>query len=270
MSTVLQRRAPLNIKSIEDARNCDWETVQDHRGTRDILVHDPGIPGKPRLYMKRMFGGTLKDGLRTLLSRGRTCSVARLEYENLMDLHDAGIPACRPIAFGEDCSFFRERFSFIVTEQAPGDRTLLEFFQNCPDASLRAQVTEAVASLVRQLHDRGFAWPDLYGRHIFVNIGQKIELCLIDVPRVKRPLLMTVLHRARDLTNLYISIPLACWSVEDRALFLRTYCDGKSAALLKLMMKLRLSRLSRSKRARKFGYLSANHPATSTISESDR
>lgn len=225
-----QQLDQIGLTSLEQVRRCrPADVVETHRGYREISrIELKGPDGAPRtLYLKRVWKAHLKDGLRSLLRRGRVWSVCRQEWENSVALQRAGIATAELVAFGEECGPLRERFSFIITRAADGDLTLQQFLRDCSDPKLRRGTLQALARHVRAMHDQGFFAPDLFARHIFIDSrdrnGSGPGFCLIDMARLRHGRPGSRRLRVLSLAALCVSVPLAHGSIRERLRFLRSY-----------------------------------------------
>jgi hypothetical protein len=215
----------LGLDTIEGVKNFKGKMVKRRSGKRDIQQitlpnnHGPGIV----LYLKRNWQPHKKDGLHSLVTRGEVWSQCRVEWENSLALQRNSIAIAEPVACGDECSPFWEKFSFILTEAAHGEMTLYDFIQTCPDSHERRRVLEALALWVRKFHDAGFASPDLFSRHIFLERGQAPKFCLIDMARLDQKEYIPSKLRARDLAALNISAPMRFLAARARLQFLKIY-----------------------------------------------
>jgi len=242
----------LGLTSLEQVRRFHGELVKNHRGRRDILrIVAADSAGRPlTLYLKRNWKPYKKDGLASLWRRGRVWSQSRQEWENCLALQRAGVATAELAAWGEECGPLWERFSFILTEAAPG-RPLSAFLAECADRSLRRRVIEALADLVRRMHDAGLAAPDLFTRHVFLDLeGERPRFRLIDMARLDRRRLPLRL-RARDLAALNAAAPLRHVSARERILFLRRYAGRTDRRLARAVAK-RMKRLLKRRKFRDF------------------
>ncbi len=215
----------LDLDTIEGVKKFRGTMVKRRGGRRDIQrVILPGTNGAgPVLFLKRNWQPHKKDGLKSLLTRGEVWSQCRTEWENSLALQRGGIAVAEPIACGDECSPFWESFSFILTGSARGDMTLHEFMQVCRDQRERRSVFDALANWVREIHDAGFASPDLFTRHIFVERAATPKFCLIDMARLDRGQIPPPKIRARDLAALNVTSPLRFVSERERLRFLQIY-----------------------------------------------
>lgn len=255
--TVLQG---LDLASFEGVRRHTGRAFDDHSGLRDIhRIQASDSAGQPLiLFMKRIYRTFRKDGLRSLLTRGRVWSSARQEWENGLSLQQAGIPVAPLVAYGEQFGRLFERFSFIITEEAPG-QCMHDFVRTCANRRVRQRVFEGLAHLVRRMHDAGLAAPDLFLRHIFVDTSADTpRFCLIDMNRLDRGRI-GLRKRARDIAGLHVTAPLAAVSRTERLRFLRAYGVPLDRRLFRLIARRARHQL----RKRRFQFFYGQEPAGS-------
>jgi hypothetical protein len=203
MIEIFKHRAALEalgLATLEGVKAYTGKPLKTHGGKRDVFRIE--IPGAI-LFLKRNWCPHKKDGVASLLRSGKVWSVAKREWENYLALRRAGLHTAEPVAYGEDCGSLWERFSFIITEAAPG-RPLDESFVNL----------DALAKEIRKMHDAGLFTPDLFTRHIFVD-GDRITL--IDMARLDNG------PAERDLAALNVTAPLKQITAKQRLRFLKTY-----------------------------------------------
>ena len=212
------RRVGLN--TMDGVRNFQGTLIKNHKGRRDIqrITTEAGV-----FFLKRNWKPYRKDGLNSLFTRGRVWSQSRVEWENSRALQKAGIDVAEPIAFGEECGALWEHFSFFISREARGGITVEEFLRTPSDRKQRRHVLASLAATVRQMHDAGMASPDLFTRHIFVEIGPTPKFCLIDMARLNRRNRIPARMRARDLAALNVSTPLRFATPRERLRFLTAY-----------------------------------------------
>jgi hypothetical protein len=211
------------------------------QGRGVLRIAATGADGQPlTLFLKRYWRTYKKDGLASLLRRGAVWSIARREWENSRALEAAGIRVAGLVAFGEDCGPFWENFSFIITEAALGTEPLDQFIQECRDRAMRRRVFDALARFVREMHAAGLASPDLFTRHVFLEVGSVgPRFCLIDMARLDRRRRLSAALRARDLAALNVTAPRQMVSAHERLRFLRIYageCDRELVRLVRRRM----------------------------------
>ena len=215
-------------------KNFKGERVKDHRGRRDIFkIATRDSSGKPLvLFLKRNWKPYKKDGLTSLFMRGKVWSQSRREWENSLRLGSAGLRTCGLVAYGEECGLLWEKFSFLITETAAGE-TLDRFIRNSGDPKLRRAVFGALALEIRKMHDDGLATPDLFTRHVFVEIKNGAPgFCFIDMARLNRRKKISDAMRARDLAALNVTAPLKFVSAKERIRFLNTYAGDLDRKLV--------------------------------------
>jgi hypothetical protein len=231
----------LGLDTMAGVKKFSGELIKNHKGQRDIqrvVERAAGVPpanaSRPLVFfLKRNWRPYKKDGLKSLFTRGEVWSQSRTEWENSMVLQRAGIGVAEPIAFGEECGLFWEKFSFILTASARGEVTLDEWLRTNTDRAERRSVLNALACEIRRLHDAGLASPDLFTRHIFLERSATPKFCLIDMARLDRRTDLLDGLRARDLAALNVTAPLRFLSLRERLRFLKVY--GGDRRLRKLI-----------------------------------
>jgi tRNA A-37 threonylcarbamoyl transferase component Bud32 len=215
----------LGLDTIEGVKSFKGKMLKRRGGRRDIqqIVLPNKNGAEIILFLKRNWQPHKKDGLHSLVTRGEVWSQCRVEWENSLALQRGGIAVAEPVACGDECSALWEKFSFILTEAARGEMTLHDFIQISRDRHERRRVLDALAVWVRKFHDAGFASPDLFTRHIFLELGKAPKFCLIDMARLDREQTISPKLRARDLAALNISAPLRFVSAGERLRFLKIY-----------------------------------------------
>jgi tRNA A-37 threonylcarbamoyl transferase component Bud32 len=261
-NTIMQS---LGLTTREGVKRFQGELVKDHDGRREIFRIHAGSSGDGDLvlYLKRVWRAKKKDGLSSLLRRGKVWSCCRQEWENYRTLQNAGVGTAELVAFGEECLPLWEKFSFIVTRAADGQQTVEDFLRDCRDRALRRKVIDALAREVRRMHDAGLATPDLFTRHVFVNTsGEEPRFCFIDLARLDRFRSIPDRVRARDLAALNVTAPLHFVSKAERLRFLRVYSERKDKALLEVVRQ-RVNHLLKRKKFQ--GFLGGSDPKVNWI-----
>jgi heptose I phosphotransferase len=244
----------LELTTLDGVKAFRGELVKDHKGRRDIFrIKTSTDDGRALVfYLKRSWKPYKKDGLASVLRRGRVWSISRREWENSRRLADAGLQTAELVAYGEECGSLWEKFSFILTVAASGVQTLEEFLRECRDGSRRRYVFDALAREIRKLHDAGLASPDLFTRHVFVDDRtEPPRFCLIDMARLDEAQPLPARLRARDLAALNITAPLRFVSARERLRFLRVYA-GCADKLLARRIRRRVEHLLQRRKFRRF------------------
>jgi heptose I phosphotransferase len=178
--------------------------------------------GAHALYVKRYTRGPCGAGLRRLLGRGGAHSAADQELRNIYRVIDAGIPAMRWVALGEERPGGpAAQKSLLVTEEIAGATQVDDYCEaafgrdRSPQATAaRRRLVLAVARLARRFHQAGLVHRDFYLCHFLVRPveGAAPALHLIDLARLTQ-------HRGG---------PAERWIVKDLAALL--YSSWPSAA----------------------------------------
>jgi len=201
--------------------------LRRRRRTRVELTDEDGRTHV--LFLKRYGRDSLAARLRRLLTHGRWCSPAAVEFRNIRSARRAGLPTMRELACGEGACGGWWR-SHLVMTAVPG-----EAMERCPedfwkrlyaDEGAARRFATALAELVRRLHRAGFVHRDLYSSHVFLDEQDgEFRLCLIDMARVFRPRWRKFRWRVKDLAELHHSMP-AQWLRRWWDELLREYLFG--------------------------------------------
>lgn len=233
----------IDLASVQTLRG---SLVKDQRGKRDVL--QLSLRGQT-FFLKRIWRTKPVQTLETLVKHRRVRSLAGIEWDNLVQLSRHRIRVAEPIAFGERIYRLREEFSFILTRAAPGEMDLHDFVESETDPIRRRRVLDELAGMVRRLHDAGFATPDLFARHLFLNWrGGRPLFTLIDMARVDRVRQVSRAMRARDIAGLNSSLPHHLVSPSDRMRFLHRYCGGRDRSMAAAVRRRMEHLLRRNKR----------------------
>ncbi|MDW8308006.1 MAG: lipopolysaccharide kinase InaA family protein [Verrucomicrobiales bacterium] len=244
----------LGLDTLAGVRAFRGARVKDHHGRRDVLrieVQDPA--GAWRVwFLKRTWRPYLKDGLTSLWRRGAVWSVSHCEAEHARVLERAGFLTPRCLAWGEEVGLLREKFSFLLTESAPGV-PLSDFLARCRERARRQCVLDALARGLRRFHDAGLATPDLFTRHIFVEtVGEgPPKFWFIDMARLDVRGRVSLRRRARDLAALNVTAPPGLVSARERVRFLKVYAGRLDKALARRIAR-RMEHLLRRRRFQDF------------------
>ena len=214
----------LGLNTLEEFKNFKGEVVQ--RDKREVLrIHIQDADGRDvLLFLKRNWRINKKNGLHSLLRRGRVWSVARMEWENAKAVQRAGFNTAALVAYAEDCGPLWENFSCLLTEAATGPDNLELFLRQKRSAAERRRVFDALAVEVRRMHAAGVATPDFWTRHIFFDAAaEKPAFCFIDLARLEQGQPLSLGARVRTLASLNVSAPLRFVTLRERLRFLRIY-----------------------------------------------
>jgi len=184
--------------------------------------------GTTRYYAKRHLFRSLPDALSAALRGTR----AEREWRNLLLLSQLGLPVVTPVAVGVRRRLGLPVESWLVTEEAQGAT-----FREVAQAALQAaggpqwdsmgRASAEVASLLRQLHDRGFDLPDLHAENIIISEAGHAVLCDLHAARRRwRPL--SISRRTENIAFLCNSVPDGLTGGRSALRFLRHYL-GRSA-----------------------------------------
>lgn len=169
--------AKLGFTSVNKVLKYKPDTVAAMSGSSDTFPVEVGSgDGAPQgIYVKRYryrgLAARLKGLFRgTLFGKSR----ARFEFEFLAEMRRRGIPAVRPIAFGEKRSAGLLKACFLITE-GQTDAPSLDSLAPGPMGSIlhdrldRARLIEALARVLGNMHRAGVKHGGLFWRNILVT-----------------------------------------------------------------------------------------------------
>ncbi|MEA3366643.1 MAG: lipopolysaccharide kinase InaA family protein [Planctomycetota bacterium] len=205
----------------------------DGHGSRSVSrLEVPGGEGVG-LYVKRYWDREARATWTDLLRFRLPAVPARREYDTAGRLLEAGIEVARPVAWGRRAGPEGDR-SLVAFREVEGPslaRWLSEHDEPAASgvaARRRHAIARTVGRAVRNLHRAGFAWPDLYAKHVYL-VGKdpdRPRVVFIDVARVRRRLPG---RRVRDLAALYVSAGAHPLRRTDAVRFLRAYLGRRVA-----------------------------------------
>jgi len=191
-------------------------------------------------YLKRFDRPPLRRQLQRWWGGQAGRSSAAVEWQNALQLGQAGLPAVQPAAFGECMVGPIERRSFILLQEVEGE-SLERICGLLKAAGLnhlagwrqRRRTIDRLAGLVGRFHRHGFVHRDLYLSHIFLDpvvietedraSPREPAFSLIDLQRVFKPKWCCRRWVIKDLAALNISTPTDIISQSERFRFLCRY-----------------------------------------------
>jgi tRNA A-37 threonylcarbamoyl transferase component Bud32 len=139
------------------------------------------------VYVKHCRVSGVRSWCRELLRPAK----ARLEFENLLALHDRGIDAVVPLAWGAADSG-RPGESFLITESREGAIPFLAYADSPPSPQARIHLARALGQFFAKLHDVGVAHPDPHPGNLLVELSAarvpRFSLIDLHAVRLTRPL----------------------------------------------------------------------------------
>ena len=197
--------------------------------------------GRGAYFAKMHEGVGWRAILEDVLTLKRPVVDASNEWAACRRLAEVGIQAPRVAAFGRHGTNPATRRSFVVCDALQGFVSLdvvAQCWRHTPPAPpLRWQLTEALADLVRTLHDAGINHRDLYLDHVLANAAAlqdgRVDLALIDLHRAGLRRRVPQRWLLRDLAALSFSAAYEGATKTDQFRFLRHYASGSPAKELR-------------------------------------
>jgi tRNA A-37 threonylcarbamoyl transferase component Bud32 len=142
------------------------------------------------------------------------------EYRVLEALRAAGVGCPEPIAAGED----GQGRAFLMLRELTGTLDLRAFLRDrlAGRPHERRPFARHLGEALAQLHDAGFDHPDLYSKHVLVDLFTN-RFLFLDWQRSRKQGHVTWQRRWHDLAALDATLPAELASPRDRLLCLRAY-----------------------------------------------
>jgi len=235
-----------------DFAGAGWlERIMDLPATHDFHAKQGRSTGRVVLqangrelavYLKRHHRLPRWDGLRALFGRSMPHSPGLTEWDHLQMALTEGLPVPVPVAAGEFIGPWGRLQSFLAVEELTG---MLALHQAIPAAAANLEavafarwkrgLTAELVRLTRELHRRRWFHNDLYLCHFFIAEEDTTRLvsdwqgriAMIDLHRLDKQTVTSLLGRAKDLGQLLYSSDLACVSPRDRMHFWLRYAAAE-------------------------------------------
>jgi tRNA A-37 threonylcarbamoyl transferase component Bud32 len=169
-------------------------------------------------FLKKQFHIPLKDYLSSWWAGFGWVSRTQREWQVLHLLRERGLLCPEPIAVGAN-----RQQSFLLTGRLPHCIDLPAFLRGEADAATRWRMLKRLGQRIADLHDAGFDHPDLYAKHIFLDVRGE-EVGFVDFQRTSRHVdTVPWSARWRDLAALHASIDDSAVSPVERLAVLVAY-----------------------------------------------
>jgi tRNA A-37 threonylcarbamoyl transferase component Bud32 len=216
------------VFSFSSAKNLTKSNLAPFRSRLQFEIDSSQFLPPTTVFLKRYDNPPILVQLKNWLSHRRRISCASCEVEPIRELPAAGVCTPKIIAYGWQWGALFEKRSFIITEKIP-DADALE--RKLPDCFNAPPITENLksrrdyiarfAAFIKRFHQTGYCHRDLYFSHIFYRTDG--TLCLIDLARAFKPVLMRRRFLIKDIAQIHYSAPAAYFSKSDRLRFYLAY-----------------------------------------------
>ncbi|MEY4640985.1 MAG: lipopolysaccharide core heptose(I) kinase RfaP [Pseudomonadota bacterium] len=179
-----------------------------------------------RYFIKRHHGVTWKEILKNLLSLRLPVVSARNEYRAIRKLHELGLRAPVPVAYGRRGLLPASLESFLVTEDVGPHASLEDYCRPwksaAPTFAAKRALIEQLADISHRLHTNGICHRDYYLCH-FLQTVAGAPLVVIDLHRALIKVRLPERWIIKDLGGLYFSALDAGLTRHDLFRFMRSY-----------------------------------------------
>lgn len=198
--------------------------VGEHQSRHIAQLQLPDDQPVSSVYLKREFSSHWKDLFVPLLKGLGVLTKSRCEWEHLWALRKQGIFCPEPIAYAQT-GWIRPR-GFLALAPLPGV-PLFQFWKNrqwAENRKTRHRIIRTIAESVAHLHNAGFDQPDLYSKHLWIELlPETCRIFFIDFQRSRRLRKLSLRVRWKNLASLNASVSAGHATWTDRLLFLRHY-----------------------------------------------
>jgi len=217
--------------ALEHAFALEGEVFRDVPGRRTLRVS----VGEGIYFVKLHYGVGWGEVFKNWLQFKRPIIGAENEFEACSALHDVGIVAPKPAAYGASAGSMAARQSFVLCDELAGYESLEDvtetWFDHPPSAHTKHRLLYRVARFAREFHEQGFVHRDFYICHLLAHQDSidhaTAPLGVLDLHRARRFATLPDRWRRRDLAALlYSSLDLG-YTPADWLRFIRLY-SGRS------------------------------------------
>ena len=227
---------------------CDGETIGTHPTRSVVKIKLGGFVA----YLKREYCLPWKEYFGSWWAGFGCVSKSRREWRVLRALQAIGIGCPEAIAVGEE-----DGRAFLLIRALPAVQDLQSYLTEGHGADwvVRRQLARYLGEAVARLHEAGFTHPDVYAKHVFVDVDDQ-AISFIDFQRTRFRRWVPWASRWRDLAALNASLSEGLVSTRDRLACLSAYlryagrADGRTRRLGLHAIARRTRHLSRRRKIR--------------------
>ena len=165
-------------------------------------------------------------------------SQGRLEFENICDFRNCGLPTVVPIAAGKKFFRFFWAKSFLITEDFSPYVSLEALLEDQPDFFTGQEakhnkkiLINEISALARKMHQNGFNHRDFNATHILLHYDNRSDvpkIALFDLQRVDKKRFLKFRWKIKSIAGLSYSLPDDLFNAEDRLYIFLAY-NGKNS-----------------------------------------
>jgi tRNA A-37 threonylcarbamoyl transferase component Bud32 len=174
-------------------------------------------------FLKREFRTPWKDYLASWWAGFGFVSKSRREWRILRALQRCGIGCPQPVAVGEEGGR-----AFLLVRVLPDAVDLPTYLAQEVGPAERSTLARRLGAALARLHAAGFTHPDLYAKHVFVNLHDR-SIAFIDFQRTRYRPRVSWRCRWRDLAALDASLSEELVPARERFACLAAYLRAAGA-----------------------------------------
>ena len=239
------------LKSFNDFLLFKKGTIVDKNKKRRVIkfsLRDSQIHENRVFYLKQFHKASFKENIKKLFNIFLPRTEAGTEWSNVKTLSDSGFNSIPLAAYGERTFLGFEKSSFFLSEEIPHSFPLEDWLLHYPDQQHRSKVVEELAVLVEKLHYVNISYPDLYLKHVFIDIvalkEDYIRFVLLDLHRMRKKNKISLNDCVKDLAALVFSSKNILTDEETGIIIKKYLKDKKDKQKWQSALEKRLSKLS--------------------------
>jgi len=239
------------LKTFDDFLLFDKGEIVDKNSKRRVIkfsLRDSQNREDRVFYLKQFHTSSFKENIKKAFDFSSPRTEAGTEWNNVKILFNAGFNSIPLAAYGERtvCGF--EKSSFFLSEEIPHSFPLEDWLLHYPDQQHRSKIIDELSVLVKKLHHVNISYPDLYIKHIFVDVvalkENYIRFVLLDLHRMRRKMKISLNDCAKDLAALVFSSRNILTSQEIDIIIKKYVQDKKDKQKWESALNKRLAKLS--------------------------
>ena len=200
-------------------------------------------------YLKQFHKSSFNENIKKFFDITSPRTEAGTEWNNVKILFNSGFYSIPLAAYGERTVFGLEKSSFFLSEEIPHSFPLEDWLLHYPDQQHRVKIVDELSVLVKKLHNVNISYPDLYIKHIFLDIvalkENYIRFVLLDLHRMRKKRKISLNDCVKDLAALVFSARNILTSQEIDIIIKKYFQHKTDKHKWQLALNKRLAKLSR-------------------------
>jgi tRNA A-37 threonylcarbamoyl transferase component Bud32 len=243
------------LRSFDDFMAAPGRSIGRHRNREVVLLQGHSFEG----YLKREIRVAWRDRFANWRAGYGLVSKSRREWMILHELAANHFVCPTAVAVGEEGGR-----AFLLVRAFPDSIDLYAYLADgyCTAPADRVDFARSLGRTLAAFHQAGFNHPDLYAKHVFVNVKDQ-TITFIDFQRTRRRRNVGWRERCRDIAAFHSSLSYEWATTGERLAFLRAYfaVSTPGATVRRWMRRKIIQRTAQLLRRRKIQEMRRQRPA---------